>query len=1304
MSGTLNNTQDNGTPTPFTSSADEEKSSRQDDIGVSSKAGGDNQKPAQPGATGFADDIRSLKMKILELERQAKDSLAGPENEEPDSKLTADLEQYRRMEACLYKHRKEWEETIGPGKWGRGFADARFVKFGQQEWFLDFKRCGTEHQYQRPDPFDPSHNCGAGQAGVKDDYDFEIDFGGRRDRIRKYYEWELERLFLAEEADKRRREQLKKAEQKKWRDRRTAEAKEQLEGAEGVDPGARAGAERAASSFSALGKPKLNWLDWYSFQRLAHQEERSAFIIDILIGDPIVDDELAVNQFWFGSSGRRAHKLHQDCKSDDSLIPGKDPLPERIRINSDPILRILAIILGSDGSSLSEVDEAKAIMLRPFKALVYSEQALRDWYAALEKKFKATSNTEGIFPEEPKKEVDTGTIAEKTSTDQPGLAEGHENRDDTASQIEEEDEGGEKEEDNVNDVTKSLVALEHLRCLLHFMDSTISAKEAHLNHPQCRKVCFSDLWQLFRPGVEVIDSDGKQAYRVIGVTNAKHRVAPAWERWYNPTADRGTSRGQKPPFSVNCVYIDFDGKHVGPVVKVFDFQRFDGEREVITLEIYPLRFHPVKQFEFSEVEWKELEAFPTIEKYRQKLSRRGAKFLEVAAVKHMYYAGPTLEVRDEVESPVVIDFEMTFTMKDEQMKDKPMKDKQGRERPDEEQTKRSWKPELVTLIGNPVPEEIGEEGACRGDCCRNQFVHDDAYVDRKHRAEYINSLLPKAGAVDEQPSVAIIPRPLKELSTGDRGILESDLVIMSYRVFGFVLRSRKWAKLDLSYLTNVHTVETPAATSPMPRDKDSQGNKETVTAFDRLVLEKGHQSMIVSLIAQHFRDKRSATGHIEETDIVKGKGNGLILLLHGAPGVGKTSTAEVVAEQFKKPLFQLTCGDLGTTAPEVERALEMNFSLANRWDCILLLDEADVFLAERTKEDFKRNGLVAVFLRLMEYYAGILFLTTNRVGDFDEAFTSRIHVSLYYPELNSLKTVKVFKINLDMIENRFKKKNRVIEVDRMGIGSFAAKHFADHPHARWNGRQIRNACQTALALAEFDAQRKSLRDVENPDFVVTLDVEHFMIVRDAYLEFTKYMHDLYGSSSSRRAKEAKLRAIWIDENNNIVGGMGMDKKMAFLASTQGQPVANYQQQPSTQQGAQQSYPQYGGFQQPGLQQQQQYYQQNQNFGPTQPCYTPDPAPIGVHVQQFSSGSNWNQGGTGVDHIRPQEPSGEQNHVLAAQQATQVAQPQMQQQQSNPPWLNKRIETLYASGQQGAGQLPPAGEAGYTPGPRPSSWQ
>ena len=73
------------------------------------------------------------------------------------------------------------------------------------------------------------------------------------------------------------------------------------------------------------------------------------------------------------------------------------------------------------------------------------------------------------------------------------------------------------------------------------------------------------------------------------------------------------------------------------------------------------------------------------------------------------------------------------------------------------------------------------------------------------------------------------------------------------------------AKLDLSYLTDVRTQERPASASPK--------KKEPATAFDRLVLEKGHEPMIVSLIAQHFRDKKSSTGHREEFDIVKGKGN-----------------------------------------------------------------------------------------------------------------------------------------------------------------------------------------------------------------------------------------------------------------------------------------------------------------------------------------------------------------------------------------------------------------------------------------------
>jgi hypothetical protein len=52
-------------------------------------------------------------------------------------------------------------------------------------------------------------------------------------------------------------------------------------------------------------------------------------------------------------------------------------------------------------------------------------------------------------------------------------------------------------------------------------------------------------------------------------------------------------------------------------------------------------------------------------------------------------------------------------------------------------------------------------------------------------------------------------------------------------------------------------------------------------------------------------------------------------------------------------------GALGEMAELVERGLQKLFRLAQAWDCILLLDEADVFLAERTLQDINRNGIVS---------------------------------------------------------------------------------------------------------------------------------------------------------------------------------------------------------------------------------------------------------------------------------------------------------------------------------------------------------
>ena len=127
--------------------------------------------------------------------------------------------------------------------------------------------------------------------------------------------------------------------------------------------------------------------------------------------------------------------------------------------------------------------------------------------------------------------------------------------------------------------------------------------------------------------------------------------------------------------------------------------------------------------------------------------------------------------------------------------------------------------------------------------------------------------------------------------------------------------------------------------------------------------------------------------------------NGLILLLHGSPGTGKTLTAESVAEIAEKSLYRVTCGDIGTMAEIVEKYLESVFHLGKLWGCVVLLDEANVFLEQRSLEDLKRNALVSVIFRVLEYYEGILVLTSHRVGTFDEAFESRIEWALHYPTL-----------------------------------------------------------------------------------------------------------------------------------------------------------------------------------------------------------------------------------------------------------------------------------------------------------------
>lgn len=141
-------------------------------------------------------------------------------------------------------------------------------------------------------------------------------------------------------------------------------------------------------------------------------------------------------------------------------------------------------------------------------------------------------------------------------------------------------------------------------------------------------------------------------------------------------------------------------------------------------------------------------------------------------------------------------------------------------------------------------------------------------------------------------------------------------------------------------------------------------------------------------------------------DIIKGKSGGIIILSSGEPGTGKTLTAEVFSEHCKKPLYVVQCSQLGVDPEELETKLATVLTRASRWGVILLIDEADVYIHERGS-DVGQNAIVGVFLRLLEYYPGILFLTTNRATIVDDAIVSRLtaHVRYGIPKVNAARKI-----------------------------------------------------------------------------------------------------------------------------------------------------------------------------------------------------------------------------------------------------------------------------------------------------------
>lgn len=219
-------------------------------------------------------------------------------------------------------------------------------------------------------------------------------------------------------------------------------------------------------------------------------------------------------------------------------------------------------------------------------------------------------------------------------------------------------------------------------------------------------------------------------------------------------------------------------------------------------------------------------------------------------------------------------------------------------------------------------------------------------------------------------------------------------------------------------------------------------------------------------------------------DVIVGKGQGLIILLSGPPGTGKTLTAEAVADRTHRPLFYLQAEDLGVNAATLGANIKRVFEMATEWNAVILLDEADVFMAERNPNDIHRNELVSIFLRELEYFRGIIFLTTNLYHTIDTAFRSRVSLHLLFSSLSREARETVWRKFLQRLPEPAP---RVVEITEDGEEKEPApveKSLDDEDLAElslWqlNGREIKNAVKMVKSWCDHKGYVMTLSRLEN---------------------------------------------------------------------------------------------------------------------------------------------------------------------------------------------------------------------------------
>lgn len=497
----------------------------------------------------------------------------------------------------------------------------------------------------------------------------------------------------------------------------------------------------------------------------------------------------------------------------------------------------------------------------------------------------------------------------------------------------------------------------HLRCLYNFIRTDLGyllGLQLKIQEGSLDNITFEELYYLYSPGDLIVDRnpDVDILYQAYAVTGGRIRLARPKPGDF--VTYRGRFRGEADDTPdaaigtwtnvvIDCFRMHWNGIKVGPINEMCFIQHYVGEKKVTDLEFYPIQFNK------------------NSEGIRNGLMRRGRMVLDCHG--HKKYDGLTAEPLHEASPrppmpgvrppmPGVIIRQAVPMIKMNPIRrdmegDVYVDIKTFYERTQEFRLEFE-NPERV----RPSPREVSESLGMGAEQSYSVGDHD---VDEARSDSFIKSHFH-------------LLRPMKLEEIGED---EDYLMLLPHYVPGYDFRQREWGMYTQFwhiYLEFKPTANEFLAWLDVNKvaeiDKSDESRKR---GWDDLVINDGYRKLLLSLVNNHtsasgYGKKRNATEHgvpTSQIDLIKDKGRGLIVLLHGPPGTGKTSTAEAIAAYTGKPLYSITCGDIGTTASDVETNLREHTERAEDWRCVLLIDEADVFLTRRTWTDMDHNAVVS---------------------------------------------------------------------------------------------------------------------------------------------------------------------------------------------------------------------------------------------------------------------------------------------------------------------------------------------------------